>query len=114
MAIDDFGSGYASVNHLRRIPVDILKLDAGLISGAATNQGDAEIVRAILALAPALHLEVIAEGLETDEQVTLMRSLGCPLGQGYLLGRPASANALDDLLLQQDVFRENSVRVHED
>ena len=114
VAIDDFGSGYASVNHLRRIPVDILKLDAGLVSGAATNQADAEIVRAILALALALHLEVIAEGLETDDQVTLMRSLGCPLGQGYLLGHPTTADALDDLLLQQDVFRENSVRVHED
>ena len=66
-----------------------------------------------MALALALHLEVIAEGLETEEQVTLMRSLGCPLGQGYLLGRPATAGALDDLLLQQEVFRETSVRVHE-
>jgi EAL domain-containing protein (putative c-di-GMP-specific phosphodiesterase class I) len=103
VAIDDFGSGYASINHLRRLPVDLLKLDQTLVQSAAHNQSDREIVRAVLALASALTLQVVAEGLETAERVALFESLGCPLGQGYGLARPGAADAIDQILLTQAV-----------
>ncbi len=99
VAIDDFGSGYASVKHLRRLPVDVLKVDRSLTQGAANMQADQEIVRAIVALASALRLQVIAEGVETTEEHLMLRELGCPLAQGYLLGHPGPAGAIDELLL---------------
>jgi diguanylate cyclase (GGDEF)-like protein len=103
VAIDDFGSGYASVNHLRRLPVDILKLDQSLVLGALHSQADAEICRAIIALASALQLSVIAEGIETSEHATMLTGLGCPLAQGYHFGRPDAAGAIDDLLLSHEL-----------
>ena len=103
VTIDDFGSGYASVNHLRRLPVDILKLDQSLVLGALHSQADAEICRAIIALASALQLSVIAEGIETAEHALMLAELGCPLAQGYHFGRPGAAGAIDDLLLSHEL-----------
>ena len=114
VAIDDFGSGYASVNHLRRLPVDVLKLDQSLVLGALHSQADAEICRAIIALASALQLSVIAEGIETSEHATMLTELGCPLAQGYHFGRPGTAGEIDDLLLGQelvDVQRRSDLSV---
>lgn len=76
----NFGSGYASVNHLRRLPVDILKLDRELVQGAAHSHGDAEICRAIIALATALKLAVVAEGIEDHAVAALFTDMGCALG----------------------------------
>ena len=90
IAMDDFGTGYSSLAYLRRFPVDILKIARELIGGP----GEAEereawaFAKAILALGRSLGLTVVAEGIETDEQLRMLRRLGCELGQGYLLGRP--------------------------
>jgi diguanylate cyclase (GGDEF)-like protein/PAS domain S-box-containing protein len=92
LAIDDFGIGYSSFSYLRRLPVDILKLDRAFVSGLATSENDRTVARAIIELGRTLGLDVIAEGIETDEQRRILLELGCTTGQGYLLGRPAPAD----------------------
>lgn len=88
VGLDDFGSGYSSLGYLRRLPIDFLKLDKSLIADVDHDPGAVAIVRAVLAMADALGLHVVAEGIETEAQETVLRQLGCPSGQGYLLGRP--------------------------
>ncbi|WP_293717375.1 bifunctional diguanylate cyclase/phosphodiesterase [Stappia sp.] len=88
VALDDFGTGYASLVHLKQIRVDRLKIDRSFISNVDADPGDAAIVKAILGLAEALGLEVVAEGVETSEQLAFLRDHGCVLAQGYLFGRP--------------------------
>jgi diguanylate cyclase (GGDEF)-like protein len=98
IAIDDFGSGYSSLSHLRHLPIDQLKIDRDFIAGLE-RQGEARaIVRAVIDLADALQIEVVAEGIETLEQAAHLRSLGCELGQGFHFGRPLPAQATTSLL----------------
>jgi diguanylate cyclase (GGDEF)-like protein/PAS domain S-box-containing protein len=82
LAIDDFGNGYSSLSYLKRFPVDVIKIDRSLVEGLGQDRGDSAIVSATIALAHALGLEVIAEGMETVEAVAELRSLGCNFGQG--------------------------------
>jgi len=98
VAIDDFGTGYASLDHLREMPADILKIDRSFVAGMAANSPDSALVAAAIAMGRALEMEVIAEGIETSEQVADLRELGCPLGQGYLFARPLPPEELDGLL----------------
>jgi EAL domain-containing protein (putative c-di-GMP-specific phosphodiesterase class I) len=98
LALDDFGTGYSSLSHLRRYPIQRLKMDRSFVRGVTSDRGDAAVARAIIALARELNLAVVAEGVETAEQLELLRAFGCEEGQGYYLGRPASAAAVDDLL----------------
>jgi len=98
IAIDDFGTGYASLDHLREMPADILKIDRSFVAGMAANSPDSALVAAAIAMGRALEMEVIAEGIETSEQVADLRELGCPLGQGYLFARPLPPEELDGLL----------------
>jgi diguanylate cyclase (GGDEF)-like protein/PAS domain S-box-containing protein len=91
LAIDDFGTGFSSLAHLRRFPVDILKIDGTFIAGLGNEPQDASIAAAVISLAHALDLRTVAEGIETDEQLDILRGLGCDLGQGYLFARPAPA-----------------------
>jgi diguanylate cyclase (GGDEF)-like protein/PAS domain S-box-containing protein len=98
IAIDDFGTGYASLDHLREMPADILKIDRSFVAGMAANSPDSALVAAAIAMGRALDMEVIAEGIETSEQVADLRELGCPLGQGYLFARPLPPEELDGLL----------------
>jgi EAL domain-containing protein (putative c-di-GMP-specific phosphodiesterase class I) len=86
--IDDFGTGYSSLSSLHSYPIDTLKIDQSFISGDHGPAHNWEIVRVIIGLAKALGLEVIAEGIETSEQLSVIRGLGCPYGQGYLFSRP--------------------------
>jgi diguanylate cyclase (GGDEF)-like protein/PAS domain S-box-containing protein len=86
--VDDFGTGYSSLSSLHSFPIDTLKIDQSFISGDAEESGGWEIVRVIIGLARALGLEVIAEGIETSEQLDAIRNLGCNYGQGYLFSRP--------------------------
>ncbi len=98
LAIDDFGTGWSSLGHLRRFPLDLLKLDRSFVSGLGTAPQDTSIAAAIISLAHALGLTTVAEGIETDEQLAMLTSLGCDLGQGYLIGRPAPRESFDGLL----------------
>jgi EAL domain-containing protein (putative c-di-GMP-specific phosphodiesterase class I) len=96
--VDDFGTGYSSLSRLKRFPVDALKVDRSFVSGLPCDAEDRAIVQAIVALAGALGLTTVAEGVETDEQLAALRVLGCGSAQGYLLGRPAPASDLTSLL----------------
>jgi diguanylate cyclase (GGDEF)-like protein/PAS domain S-box-containing protein len=98
IAIDDFGTGYSSLDHLREMPADILKIDRSFVAGMAANSPDSALVAAAIAMGRALEMEVVAEGIETNEQVADLRELGCPLGQGYLFARPLPAEEIDSLL----------------
>jgi len=89
IAIDDFGTGYSSLSYLSRLPVDRLKLDKSLIHNLTTHWKDVAILRAIIELGKELGIEVIAEGVETERQLEVLKQLGCPQAQGYLLARPA-------------------------
>ncbi|WP_410629751.1 EAL domain-containing protein [Amycolatopsis sp. cmx-4-83] len=94
LAIDDFGTGYSSLAQLRRLTLDTLKIDRSFITGIAESRDAAAIVTSIIAMAHAVDLTVIAEGVESAEQVDLLRSLGCDQAQGYHLGRPVAAAEL--------------------
>jgi diguanylate cyclase (GGDEF)-like protein len=83
VAIDDFGTGYSSMSYLQRFPIDKLKIDRSFISDVASNDGDASIVRAIISLAHGLRLKVIAEGVESEEQLGILRRMGCDQYQGF-------------------------------
>ncbi len=97
VSIDDFGTGYSSLSYLKRIPIDALKIDASFMHEITVASGDAEIVSAIIALAHNLKLKVVAEGVETEEQVNFLRGKGCDEIQGYLVSRPLSAENFESL-----------------
>jgi diguanylate cyclase (GGDEF)-like protein/PAS domain S-box-containing protein len=88
VALDDFGTGYASLSHLKHYPVDVLKIDRSFVSNMDNDAGDAAIVDAIVKLGDSFGMEVVAEGVETELQAQLLLAHGCPIGQGFHLGRP--------------------------
>ena len=92
IAFDDFGTGFASLSLLKDYPVSRLKIDRSFVSGADRSSRDEAIIEAVTRLAAGFHLEVIAEGIETLEQAALMRRYDCGEGQGYLYGRPMTAD----------------------
>ena len=95
VAVDDFGTGYSSLAYLRRLPIDVLKIDRSFVSDAVLNVEDAQIVRTILALGQALKLTVVAEGIETEQQADFLRSCKCAIGQGYMYSRPIPAAEME-------------------
>jgi EAL domain-containing protein (putative c-di-GMP-specific phosphodiesterase class I) len=98
LAIDDFGTGYSSLSYLKRFPVDTLKIDRSFVDGLGADAQDTAIVKSVVELAQALDVTVTGEGIETAQQETELRLLGCDGGQGYLFARPLPASALQALL----------------
>lgn len=88
ISVDDFGTGYSALSYLKRFPIDTLKIDQSFIRELSRNSDDTAISTAIISLAHSLDLDVVAEGIETDEQLWILQELGCDIGQGYLFARP--------------------------
>ena len=101
ISIDDFGTGYSSLAYLRRFPIDTLKIDIAFIREVTTNPQDAAITRTIIELAHSLSLQVVAEGVETQDQLAFLKAAGCDQIQGYLFSRPLPAATLERLLLER-------------
>lgn len=106
LAIDDFGTGYSSLSYLKRFPVDYVKIDQAFIRGLHEGSQDAAITRAIIVMAQSLGLGVVAEGVETQEQLNFLREQGCDEAQGYLISRPIDACAFKALLTRSPVIVE--------
>ncbi|MES2117756.1 MAG: EAL domain-containing protein [Pseudomonadota bacterium] len=101
LSIDDFGTGYSSMNYLKRFDVRALKIDKSFISGLPQDSENAAITRAIIAMAHGLKMAVVAEGVETDEQLVLLEQYGCDLAQGYYLGHPSPPESITLMLSNQ-------------
>jgi len=98
LAMDDFGTGYSSLSYLKKFPIDIIKIDRSFINEIPDNQDDMEITSAVVAMAHNLKLKVVAEGIETPEQLAFLRRHRCDVGQGYLFDRPIPGRELEEKL----------------
>ncbi|WP_168170323.1 EAL domain-containing protein [Rhodanobacter sp. C03] len=94
LSIDDFGTGYSSLSYLRQLPTGTVKIDQSFIQGSSLNREDREITEAIVALSKKLHLETVAEGVESEAQATWLKEIGCDVAQGFFFARPMEKNEL--------------------
>ncbi len=106
LTLDDFGTGYSALNHLRRYPVSTVKIDRSFIDDVAENPASATLAEAIIAMAHTLGKQVVAEGVETIEQLDFLRERGCDAVQGYYLARPLTVTAMSQLLVAREPARE--------
>jgi diguanylate cyclase (GGDEF)-like protein len=111
VAMDDFGTGYSSMSYLHRLPIDVLKIDRSFIDRVNSGQQDIEIVRAIVAMSHNLRMTVVAEGIETAEQMAAVRGVGCDKCQGYLIARPMNAEDATAYLRSRLASREAAIRI---
>ena len=111
LSIDDFGTGYSSLSALQQFPIGTLKIDKSFVRNAAGDPDDATIVRSIIDMGRSLRLDVLAEGIETEEQRRFLIESGCQYGQGRLFGEPVSADAFLDLVLRQETGRYPVLRL---
>jgi EAL domain-containing protein (putative c-di-GMP-specific phosphodiesterase class I) len=98
--IDDFGTGYSSLSYLHQFPIDVLKIDRSFVKRIGVNGDNKEIVKAITTLAHSLDMDVIAEGVETEEQVVKLKELKCEYMQGYYFSKPLDSKKIESLLRQ--------------
>ena len=110
LSIDDFGTGYSSLSYLHRFPIDTLKIDRSFVTRMANNPENVEIVRTIIMLAQVLGMDVVAEGVETADQLRQLGELGCDYGQGYLFSRPVGAGQAAELLTDEQFSTLTSFR----
>jgi EAL domain-containing protein (putative c-di-GMP-specific phosphodiesterase class I) len=101
VSIDDFGTGYSSLARLKKFPFDSVKIDRSFIADVAVDADDAAIVSAVIAMAHNLRLKVVAEGVETPEQIRFLRERNCDEVQGYLVSRPISADQVGEFALRR-------------
>jgi EAL domain-containing protein (putative c-di-GMP-specific phosphodiesterase class I) len=111
LALDDFGTAYASLSNLRESAFDMLKIDRSFVSGLAQRPSDYKLTRTVIELGQMFHLEVVAEGIERHEQLLQLKALGCSLGQGYYFSRPVAADAIGDLLAQYPLEANSRARL---
>jgi EAL domain-containing protein (putative c-di-GMP-specific phosphodiesterase class I) len=109
LALDDFGTGYSSLSYLQRVPFDKIKIDRSFVTGASDLEGrNAALIRAMVGLASDLKMQTTAEGVETQEELQLIRTLGCSLVQGYIFGRPMPAEEARELAAKGDASLPDS------
>ena len=101
ISIDDFGTGYSSLSYLNELPLDILKIDRSFIEGIEDSKAQKAIVKAIIVLGSSLNLQVVAEGIENEAQLSLLSSYGCDFIQGYLVSKPLTASDMEHILESQ-------------
>ena len=101
IAVDDFGTGYSSLAYLKAFPLDVLKIDRSFVRDIPHHEDDTEIAATIIAMAHTLRLKVLAEGVETPEQLAFLRAQGCDYYQGFLTSRPLPADAFAEFVLSQ-------------
>lgn len=104
LSIDDFGTGYSSLSYLHRLPFGTLKIDRSFVYSVGENGENSEILQTIISLAKNLKMKVIAEGIETESQLRLLRNLGCDFGQGYLMSKPLPVEQAETLLYQKQIW----------
>src|SRR5438105_548771 len=113
LAIDDFGTGYSSLSYLHRFPIDTLKIDRSFVTRMSENNENTEIVRTIVVLAQNLGMDVIAEGVETNEQLVLLQKLGCENGQGYFFSKPVNSDGAEKIIAETYGSLISPLRQHE-
>ena len=106
LTTDDFGTGYSSLSYLHRFPIDRLKIDRSFVNDMNSHSKNSEIIRTILTLARSLRMEVVAEGIETKEQLSLLKALNCDFGQGYIFSKPVAATEAEKLF-EKNFFDDN-------
>ncbi|MDP4090033.1 MAG: EAL domain-containing protein, partial [Bacillota bacterium] len=99
IALDDFGTGYSSLNYLKKLPIQSLKIDKSFVDNITSDEKELAIARAITSLAHTMHLSIVAEGVETEEQFSVLKELNCDKAQGYLFSRPLPAEEIERLLV---------------
>ena len=108
VSIDDFGTGYSSLSYLKQFPIDTLKIDRSFVNQMIENEENIEIVRTIVSLAQNLNMDVVAEGVETKEQLALLRQLNCENGQGFFFSNPLEASEVDHYVTDFSMKNEDS------